>query len=361
MKEVHGIGNRPPQPVFSDRKTVDEESLWQKGNAVVDAKRRHFAETRRYQEEATINFLENAPITVVGIGDVHMGSIYSDINLFERDMNIINSTPGMYAVFLSNLIDTAMPAQFPDSMLANGLTAGQQAEAMNAYIRELDKQKKVLGMVRSPCHEGWTEKRAGIDIQQIIFMGTEIPRLENGGTLVLSFPNDEQFRLALYHQFGKGYGSDNNKNYASWYQERQVRRGIPDAIMVAHSHVAEVEHSYYGQPPNRKKVVMVRTGSYKGNVSGELNAPNDVWQRDQSGKDGEPSGTAITFFPEHQDMQPHLSPIEAAQYQLAQRAYYLIDNEQMTGTVRREARRIRKAAGMPNPDEHPVFVRKKAA
>ena len=342
-------------PQFPDKKIVNRDTLWDKSKVVMEAKRTHWAETRAYQEHATVEFPDNSPITVVGIGDVHMGSIYSDTTLFERDMQLIQETPGMYAVFLSNLIDAAIPAQFPDSLLANGLRLDEQAEAMNDFIRRLDKEHKVLGMVRSPCHEGWSEKKAGIDVQKIIFMGTDIPMLENGGTLNLKFPSGKDFDLMLYHQFGRGYGSEANKNYAGWYQMRQVRRGVPDAIMIGHSHVGEVEHSFYGQPPNRKEVVLVRTGSFKGNVSGKLNAPNDVWQRDQSGRDGEPSGENITFFPEAGTMTPHLSPIQGAEYQMQHRANYLVESGGLKDRVEGLAMIAREEYNI-EPPQQPKFT-----
>ena len=231
MKE--GFSELHATPRFVDKKPAQTD-VYEKGLEVYRARREFLIANRPYQESATAVLSSDIPVTVVGIGDVHMGSAYSDFDVFNRDTDLIEKTPGMYAVFLSNLVDVPLPSQYPDSMLVNPLTPHEQAEVMNDKLRQLDAKGKLLGMVRSPCHEGWTERRAGIDIQKLIFMGTSIPMMKNGGIVDLRFVDQEEdkqdvatqtYGLGLYHQFGRGYGSGQNKNYANWYQLREVILG----------------------------------------------------------------------------------------------------------------------------------------
>lgn len=301
------------KPTFADKKNADTN--YQSAKDVMDAARKFYTETNPYSDQVTIQFPTDRPITVYGIGDVHMGSIFSDVKRFERDMDVIADTPGAYMVIPSNLIDAFIPAHHPSGMQDNAITAYQQANAMNQIIRKYDDMGKILGMVRSPCHEGWIENATSVDIQDAIFMGTNVPRLNNGGIVHMEFPNGAEFNLALYHQFGRGNGSEQNKNAATWDRLKNAKNGKVDAIMAAHSHVAEAEHAYFGENPKRKEVVLLRTGSYKGNVSGEKDAPDDRFQKDFSGRDGEPGGQAITFLPRVGQMRTHFNPLRAAEYQ----------------------------------------------
>lgn len=275
---------------------------------IAEAVRHKWGKERIYQESARVVYPGNR-LSVIAVGDVHFGSVYADTQTFMKHIQWIMDTPGVAIIFMGNLIDNAIPAQFPDSMLANSLHPMDQALAMRDLIHQLDAKGKVLGAVKAPCHEGWTWKKAGVDMNDIIFdenpKSRNYPILENGGNIVVEMPGGVEYNLALYHQFDK-MGSKFNNSHAVMQQLRMTQRGKADVVVAGHSHEAEAMQTYYGDGQSRKPVVMLRSGAYKGNVTGEPNGIADMWQRDQSGRDGELSGETVTLFGGQKEMRPYL-------------------------------------------------------
>ena len=276
------------------------------------ARRTEHKEHRFYQERATVSLDTEWPITLFTIGDVHFGSIYCDTDRFIRDIKAIRETPNAYIVLMSNLIDNGNPSQFPDSMLANAMTPHDQVKGMNDLLKQLDRENKILAAVKSPCHEGWLWKKSGIDINELLFADTKFPTLENGGILTVKMQGAD-YKVGLFHQFGK-FGSQFNKNHPSQQMNRMVLGGQADIVVLAHSHYGEALQTYYGYGANRRDVVYIRSGSYKGNVAGVLNDPPDNFIRDQSGMDGEPSGQSIMLRADRREMQAFLKPETALDF-----------------------------------------------
>lgn len=280
-------------------------------------------ETDPYVDEATVKFKTDNPITIYAIGDVHFGADSSKMDLFLRDMEIIRETPNAHMVILSNLVDAFIPTHHQGGKLHSPMPTEKEAWAMNDLMKQLAAEEKVLGMVHSPCHEGWAETHAGIDLQKIIFKDTGIPMLENGGVLKMQFPNGKEFRAGLWHQPGQG---GEGKNTASWNHHAKSRIGTTDAIMIGHSHVGEAEQAFFGEHPNRGEVALIRSGSYKGNVLNEKGGITDRFQRGHSGRDGEPGGQAVTFIPRTGQMRVHFNPLRAAEYQQKLNQFAVIES-----------------------------------
>ena len=269
-------------------------------------------ETDPYVDQATVKFKSDNPITVYAIGDVHFGADSSKMDLFMRDMEIIRQTPNAHMVILSNLVDAFIPTYHQGGKLNSPMPTEKEAGAMNVLLKQLAAEEKVLAMVHSPCHEGWSETNAGIDLQKIMFKDTGIPMLENGGVLKMEIPNGKVFNAGLWHQPG---GSGENKNAPSWNHQAKSRIGTTDIIMIGHSHVGEAEQAFFGEHPNRGEVALIRSGSYKGNVLNEKDGITDRFQRGHSGRDGEPGGQSVTLIPRSDQMRVHFNPLRAAEYQ----------------------------------------------
>jgi hypothetical protein len=324
MKEIEH--NQPvfegeAHPVFS----------WEDGKEAAEIRRRQWQEKRMYKEGATVKIGSSLPITVFGISDIHFGSVYCDVDKFEKDMRAIEETPNTYAVLLSNLIDNGNPSQFPDSMLANSMTPNDQAKAMNDRLKRLDAQGKVLAAVQSPCHEGWLWKKMGIDINELLFADCKFPVLDNGGKLKVQMPGYE-YKMALFHQFGP-FGSYFNKNHPSQQLQRVVLGGWADIVMVAHSHLGEVLQTWSGVGVDRKDTTFIRTGSYKGNVSIMEGHTPDFWIKGKSGSDGEPGGEAVMLYPNERKMQTFLKPDQAIEFHNALYTVYRLQAAGLLGKI----------------------------
>lgn len=260
--------------------------------------RKNYEKGRLEQNEGIIKFSQDSPVSIAFMGDLHLGSIFTDTEEIVRKFNEVRDTPNMYVVFMSNLIDNAIPSQFPSNMLNNGLTPDKQVFAMRQMIQELDVKGKVLGAVTSPCHEGWTWKHTGQDINQLIFgyEGRRFPILENGGALHLEFPNGLKYQGNLYHQTGP-FESQFNETHALKQQNRLQLQMRADFVAGAHRHVNAVEEVWEGMGEDKRVVAYIRTGSEKG-----TDKLHDSFSIGRMGKTGEPSGPVLTLFGDHRAM-----------------------------------------------------------
>jgi hypothetical protein len=147
-------------------------------------------------------------------------------------------------------------------------------------------------------------KRSGVDVNELLFADTSFPKLDNGGILTIQMASVE-YKMALFHKFGP-FGSHFNKSHPAQQMQRLVLAGEADVVALAHSHYGESLQTYYGVGTQRHDVVYLRTGTYKGNVSGKIDNTPDMWIRDRAGTDGEPSGEAVMFRGDRREMQAFL-------------------------------------------------------
>ena len=267
----------------------------------IKATQRVYEKARIGQSEATVVFRTTSPITVYTIGDVHYGSVYCDHERFESDIARIIATPNCYAVFMSNMIDNAIPSQYPDGLLVAATPPDKQAIAMRKIAMRLNETGRLLGAVTSPCHEGWTYKHTGQDINALIYGFPErrFPVLDNGGRLTLRVGTVEYLAVVL-HQLGP-YNSNFNHTHGTKQQQRLVINGEADIVAAGHHHVGDVEMTYDGTGEHRKIVAYLRTGCYKG-----VSRIHDQWSVGRYGSTGEPSGQAVTLWPNERRMQTYL-------------------------------------------------------
>ena len=250
--------------------------------------RRNYEDSKLSQVEAVVKFKETLPISIAGIGDLHLGSYFCNVKEVKRKFEEIKNTPNMYVVLMSNLIDNAMPSQFPSNMLVNNLTPDKQVLVMRKMLEELNEKGKILGAVTSPCHEGWTWKHTGQDINALLFRfeGRKFPVLQNGGRLTIKFPKQEYVGF-LYHQVGP-FESNFNRTHALKQLNRLGNLMEADFSFGGHRHVAASETSWEGNGERRKLVAYIRTGSEKGTDS-----LHDDWSVGKYGRTGEPTGPMV--------------------------------------------------------------------
>jgi hypothetical protein len=287
-----------PDFVGTKAQTADIEELTAHARRATEI----YEEGRLSQAEGFVQFRNNLPVTVFFIGDVHIGSYYTDHDLFMEHMRRIAEMPNAYIVFMSNLVDNAIPSQFPSNMLVNGLPPDKQVVYMRKVAEELNSRGKVLGAVTSSCHEGWTYKHTGQDINALIFgfPGRRFPVLQNGGRLHLQFP-EREYLVVPYHKIGP-FESNFNETHGLRQMNRLRQNMEADIVVGAHKHFAAAEVVYEGTGRKVKQVAYIRSGTYKG-VSGV----DDRFAIDNYGTTGEPGGQSVTVLPQIDALDAHLS------------------------------------------------------
>jgi hypothetical protein len=257
----------------------------------LDDAQRIYNEGRIGQDGGSVNF-NSGPICIFFVGDVHYGSVFCEHKLFHKHMNMIKRTKGCFVVFMSNMIDNAIPSQYPSNMLNNSIPPDKQVIAMRKVMEDLNRHNKILGAVTSPCHEGWTWKHTGQDINALIygFPKRKFPVLDNGSILKVKVGR-VTYNVALFHQVGP-FESNFNETHALKQMNRLNLLMRGDVVVGAHRHFSAAQLVYEGNGESRKPVAYIRTGTYKG-----TGKTHDSWSVGRYGATGEPSGQSVILYP----------------------------------------------------------------
>jgi hypothetical protein len=216
--------------------------------------------------------------------------MYVDYDFLDKSLKTVENTPNMKAVFTWNLLDAAIPAQFPDGLLWNGMTAQNQVYTFKEKLKELyEKDKIVAAIGESQCHEGWVGKKAGWLIYRELFDGINVPLLLNGGILDVQV-GGEVYRTGLFHK--TRYWSTLNKTHGG---ERIMDR-IADCeiAFTSHMHKAGVARGTRYNPPFRKATAIVAGGTSK---------LKDRWLRGHIGEEGEPGFQSVVLWADDHKME----------------------------------------------------------
>ena len=260
-----------------------------------------YLEMRTSQPEGRVKFKTDLPIAIVHLGDLHLGSVFANHLEIMKKIKEIKDTPNVYCVLMGNLIENAIPSQFPENMLDSVLSPDQQVVMMRKIIQDLNSAGKVLAGLSVPCHEGWSWRKTGQDVNALLYAFPErkFPILENGGRLHIEMPG-ATYMGALYHQVGP-FESNFNETHALRQMNRLYQKMECDWVAGAHRHFAAAEEVYEGTGEGRKIVAYIRTGSEKGTKE-----PHDMWSIGKYGSTGEPSGQTLHLWPNEKRLMTNL-------------------------------------------------------
>ncbi len=231
-------------------------------------------------------------IYVVNLSDLHYGHADCDYDLMGKMIDVVEDTPNTYCILGWNILDAAIPSQFPDGVMWSGQTAMGQTYSFREKIREMASKDKILGAIGDcSCHEGWMKKRAGWMVYKTLFEGIEgVPLLLNGGYLDIQ-TGGETYRTALFHK--TRYWSTLNKPHSG---ERAMDRiANAEIVFTSHMHRAATSASQRYNPPFTKDTAVVSSGTCK---------THDKWLRGQVGEEGEPPGQGIILWADRHSFEP---------------------------------------------------------
>jgi len=273
-----------PEPV-----TFDEALEWNKHYQEFQEKTLIF--TQEYAQAKREPIGNSNKIDLVNVCDIHYGSMYVDYDFLKHCLETIEYTPNMYGIFTWNLLDAAIPGQFPDGLLWNGMTAQNQVYTFKEELKRLHSKGKIIAAIgEAACHEGWGTKKMGWMIYRELFEGMDdIPLLTNGGVLDIQV-GGQVYRAGLFHK--TRYWSTLNKTHGG---ERIMDR-IADCELAftSHMHKAGVARGTRYNPPFRKATAIVAGGSCK---------LKDRWLRGHIGEEGEPGFQSVTLWADSHGME----------------------------------------------------------
>jgi hypothetical protein len=222
-------------------------------------------------------------IFIMNVSDWHWGHKDTDYEYLDKVVKMIENTPNAYMVFGWNLLDAAIPAQFPDGVMWSNQTAQEQVYTFNDLLRRLQDKNKIIGGIgESSCHEGWAKRKTGWAVYRELFSGINCPLLNNGSYLDIVI-KDQNYRLGLFHK--TPYYSQFNKTHAG---DRAMDRVVDaEIVFTSHLHQAAVGQTQRYNPPFTKETAVVSSGTCK---------LMDKFGRNNFGKEGERCGQGIILW-----------------------------------------------------------------
>jgi len=131
------------------------------------------------------------------IGDVHYGTPYCDVELFEKDIECIKSTDNMITIFMGDEMDLSNKLCKNDSVYEN-ISPQRQLEYMVDKLKEV--APKSLGQLDSN-HDAWVDKPSGIKIAKIRSNLVGVPFLAWQQTFKI-YVNDICYNIVASHGYG---------------------------------------------------------------------------------------------------------------------------------------------------------------
>jgi hypothetical protein len=277
------------------------------------------------QEAAEVKIDTGFPVLPIASGDWHFGAVGTDHDKLLADLEKVKATAGAGLILGGNLIDNGIPGMLPDVMLRNAIPPQEQVLMVRKILMDLNAKGKILAAIPSPCHEGWTYKKAGQDVNALLhcFEGRNYPVLQNGGILSL-WVGEQVYKIAVYHKTGPFESNFNHTH--STKQMNRLRLGMQaDIVMAFHRHWGTAEHVFDGTGPTLRDNTYIRGGCYK---------LEDEWAIANHGVTGEPGGQSVLLWPDKRKMTPFLELDTALEVQEAVYLRAWLDYVGMTEKVR---------------------------
>jgi len=209
--------------------------------------------------EVRLNPVDNNKVFLVNGSDLHWGHNDVDYDFLDSSLKIIEDTPNIAMALGWNILDAAIPAQFPDGLLWSGQSAQEQVYTFRDKLKQLDSKHKILAAIGDcNCHEGWMKKKAGWAVYRELFEGIDVPLLINGGYLDINV-GEQKYRLSMFHK--PKYWSSLNKTHGGYRLMDRVANS--EIIFTSHYHQASIGQEERYNPPFTKDTAVVASGTCK--------------------------------------------------------------------------------------------------
>ncbi len=291
------------------------------------------------RESVTRKVSRNEPMQIIVASDWHLGSIASDLEAMEELRDYILAHENVGVVFAGDEIEGMVSKYLNTNAARTPIDVQQQIEFLQImFFEPLAKQGKVLGMVSGYWgHPGWAMDASTVNTWMAMVGGLDIPIIQNGGELIIRFPNGSEHKLRMWH----------NPPGSSMFDEvhglRQTVQGIsesvrPDGAINGHIHRMGVAKETYAGA--KASVYYISAGTLKGS--------NPLLPRDRFGENlgsplSQPQGQGVI-------VQPRIGRREARNYPFASlrhgevgmKAVKLLDKTESSGITEELLEKISK-------------------
>lgn len=240
-----------PSPFFRELRVEKPESVERLFEALKKFQKASTdLSTRMEMVEVSLDTCD--PIILAFLADAHIGSLYTDYEVLDERVRLLENTDRAYVVSCGDTVDNYLPAGKHSTGMFGTLLppAIQKSIAEMIFIRL---KGKWLGAVQG-CHDEWSHDLDDFDWTRFLAEKIECPNLGFGGFIDLTVGN-VTYRIALRHRYR--YNSSFNLTHTVKRMREQF--GDFDVGCVAHHHQADIEHLAMAD----KDRVFIRPGSFK--------------------------------------------------------------------------------------------------
>lgn len=238
------------------------------------------------QKEATWLPPHRGPIVLAMITDMHFGSMVSNSKLLQEHFDLIENTPGMFAVFNGDDVDNFnATGKWAMGMMENPLPPQIVARAMAQRLQKLDEKGKIAAMGFGNHNDFGVA--AGQDWYDSFLGKMHCPILTTGGLVHIQH-QEQKYDLAMTHKYW-GTSKLNPTNACKRFLDFEY----PDADIVFLGHTHQSEGLQF-EKGGKDRVACIG-GTYK---------DDDRFARTHGigGRSGSP-GWAVALYPDSRKMQ----------------------------------------------------------
>lgn len=158
------------------------------------------------RDKVIVAFGDNEAKMILGMSDLHLGSIATNHKMIFELRDYVLSTPNVGIILLGDEIEGIKQEYLNTNTARTPIDFQQQVDILrSSFLTPLAKEGRILAMVGGYFgHPGWAEDATTINIWRLMSDGLNIPVLRNGGELEIVFANGHKQSETIYHNPPKG-------------------------------------------------------------------------------------------------------------------------------------------------------------
>ena len=188
---------------------------------------------------------------IVCLSDTHLGSVYTDIEMLERDTKIIKETDNVFAIFVGDIVDWT-PSGHKDLSYEQVFPQAAHSKQMaEKWVKEI--AHKML-MIVTGCHDKWEYNETGEYFLERVSKDTVTGAFCPDSALLKLNVGEIMYKIFMTHKISGGVQNPSHGLF------RRARENLDfDIGVAAHKHSPGIA----SQMIRDKPVTAINCGTYK--------------------------------------------------------------------------------------------------
>ena len=209
---------------------------------------------------------DNRPKQILILSDFHLGSVASKIEDMKKLRDYVLSNPDAGALFAGDEMEGNSGGKYPSTIDAKTkIDAQQQVEFLRKmFFGPLAATGQICGMVSEYwAHPGWIFDATTLNIWRTMIGDLDIPIIQNGGDLVIQFPNGYEHAIKVWHN-PPGASKDDELSGQRTVMQKTSESARPKGSVAGHIHRMGVAEEVYAGAKHTVYYISAAEGSFWG-------------------------------------------------------------------------------------------------